>query len=79
MAWGKEPDRSHFLWLGLCCSGILGAVAVLSLLHILGTWGLYGVILLCPLFHFVLFRRIASHQSTTSQSRNDDTVEGPIG
>jgi hypothetical protein len=73
----KEIEESKFsLWLGLCCAGILGLVGVLSLLHVLGSWGLYGLILLCPLFHFIFLRKTVSHQSATSQSRNDTPVTG---
>ena len=51
---------SHSIWMFLCCAIPLGAIALFSFLRILGAWGSYALILLCPLLHFFFMRRMAS-------------------
>ena len=50
----------HTFWMFLCCAIPLGGIALLSFLNIFGPWGLYTLILLCPLLHFFFMRRMAS-------------------
>jgi hypothetical protein len=42
--------------MGLCCSLPLIAFFVLSFLGILGSWGFYALILICPLAHLWMMR-----------------------
>lgn len=63
---------SHSFWmLLLCCALPLGGIVLLSFLGILGTWGLYALILLCPLLHFVFMRRMASKNLYKGSSKNE--------
>ena len=53
---------SHSWWMVLCCLIPLAAVAGLSFLGLIGVWGFYALILLCPLLHFIFIRRMASKE-----------------
>jgi hypothetical protein len=48
---------SHSLGTIICCVMLLTGITILSLLGILGSWGFYALILLCPLLHLLLMRR----------------------
>jgi hypothetical protein len=48
---------SHFLGMILCCAILLAGIVMFSLLGILGSWGFYALILICPLLHLLLMRR----------------------
>jgi hypothetical protein len=58
---GEKRDiwSNHFLWMILCCAIPLVGFVLLSFLGVLGGWGLYALILLCPLFHFIFMRIMA--------------------
>ena len=82
---------SHFFWMVLCCLIPLAGITLLSFLGVIGPWGLYGLILLCPLLHFIFMRRMVSrdmnsfpgtHRITGDQEEEDLTkpegkAEGP--
>jgi hypothetical protein len=51
---------SHFFRMVLCCLIPLAGITLLSFLGIIGSWGLYAIILLCPLLHFIFMRRMVS-------------------
>jgi hypothetical protein len=67
----REIWGSYSFWMLLCCAIPLGGIVLLSFLGILGTWGLYALILLCPLLHFVFMRRMASKNLQKRPSRNE--------
>lgn len=54
----NEPYADHGLWMAICCGVPLALIVGLSLLGVLGAWGLYGLILLCPIAHYFLMRRM---------------------
>jgi hypothetical protein len=60
----------HFLGMFLCCAIPLGGIALLSFLGVLGDWGFYALILLCPLLHFLFMRRMA-----LTNSRGEDSSQ----
>ncbi len=52
-----EKIRSnHFMAMVLCCAIPIGGIAYLSYLNLIGSWGAYAIILLCPLMHIVMMR-----------------------
>ncbi len=51
-----KVKENHFLAMILCCAVPLAAISGLSLLGLLGSWGYYALILLCPLMHIVMMR-----------------------
>jgi hypothetical protein len=68
---GKENIwGSHSFWMVLCCAIPLMGIIVLSLLGILGSWGFYALILLCPLLHLFFMRRMASKDMRKGSSKN---------
>ena len=64
----KQGPSSHFLMMVLCCAIPIIAIVVLSSMGILGRWGFYLLILLCPLLHFLLMRKMGSHHEETAGS-----------
>jgi Flp pilus assembly protein TadB len=75
----EERDilNSHSFWMALCCAIPLLGIVLLSLLGILGSWGLFALILLCPLLHFIFMSRMASrglHKEAFPES-NDGAVK----
>lgn len=75
----KEARRnlwgSHYFWMILCCAIPLVGIVLLSLLGILGSWGFYALILLCPLFHLFFMRRMVSKDMHNGSFENH--VMGP--
>jgi hypothetical protein len=61
-----KVKENHFLAMLLCCAVPLTVIAGLSWLGLLGSWGYYALILLCPLMHIVMMRGM--HKS----HHNDD-------
>lgn len=41
----------------VCCAVPLIAIWVFSSLDVLGSWGYYGIMLLCPVLHIMMFRK----------------------
>lgn len=54
----KNVKSSHFLLMVLCCAIPLVGILILSYLGILGSWGVYALILLCPLLHLLFMRKM---------------------
>jgi hypothetical protein len=48
--------QNPFLSMVLCCALPLMAIFTLSLLGILKSWGLYALVLICPLAHLWMMR-----------------------
>jgi len=71
----KDVWSSHIFWMILCCAIPLGAIVSLSFLGILGSWGFYALILLCPLLHFLLMKRMASRNGHGRYSKNHSIDE----
>jgi hypothetical protein len=67
----KEGKRnfwdSHSLGMILCCAIPLAGISILSLLGIVGSWGFYALILLCPLLHLLLMRKETSKEMHREQ------------
>jgi hypothetical protein len=56
----NHGPSSHFLMMILCCAIPIIAIVVLSSMGILGSWGFYLLMLLCPLLHFLLMGKMGS-------------------
>ncbi len=60
--------QNHFLAMILCCAIPLIGILAFSALGILGSWGYYALLLLCPLGHVVMMRGMHSgHQDSRIQ------------
>ena len=57
--------QNHFLAMILCCGIPLIGILAFSALGILGSWGYYALLLLCPLGHVLMMRGMHSgHQDS---------------
>ncbi|MBA4422910.1 MAG: hypothetical protein C0390_07365 [Syntrophus sp. (in: bacteria)] len=48
--------RNHFLVMVLCCAIPLIGIWALSSFGVLGSWGYYALLLICPLGHILMMR-----------------------
>jgi hypothetical protein len=53
-AYFKNIFRNHSFAMLICCAIPLVLISALSFAGILGPWGLYTLILLCPLLHLLV-------------------------
>jgi hypothetical protein len=52
----EKIKKNHALAMILCCGIPLVGIMALSSLGLLGSWGYYALILLCPLGHIFMMR-----------------------
>jgi len=52
----EKIKKNHALAMILCCAIPLVGIMALSSLGLLGSWGYYALILLCPLGHILMMR-----------------------
>jgi hypothetical protein len=50
----KNILQNHSFAMILCCAIPLVAISLLSYMGVLGPWGFYALILLCPLLHVLM-------------------------
>ncbi len=53
--------KNHALAMILCCAVPMVGILALSSLGLLGSWGYYALILLCPLGHIFMMRGMHSN------------------
>ena len=53
--------KNHALMMILCCGIPIVGIMALSSLGVLGSWGYYALILICPLGHMFMMRGMHSH------------------
>ena len=58
--------QNHALAMILCCAIPIVGILTLSSLGILGSWGYFALILLCPLGHIFMMRGMHSHSNDTT-------------
>jgi len=84
----RDIWSSHLFWMVLCCLIPLAGITLLSFLGIIGPWGLYALILLCPLLHFIFMRRMVSkemnsppafHRKTGGVEQREEDLTNPEG
>ena len=66
----------------ICCAVPLVALSALSLFGMLGSWGYYGIMLLCPIFHLFLCRMLhkAPHAvEEIKESTHESTSNNELG
>ena len=63
--------KNHALAMILCCAVPIVGILALSSLGVLGSWGYYALILLCPLGHIFMMRGMhsKSKDNTNMQAR----------
>ena len=61
----NKIKQNHFLAMILCCAIPFIGILAFSALGVLGSWGYYALLLLCPLGHVVMMRGMHSgHQDS---------------
>jgi uncharacterized membrane protein YdjX (TVP38/TMEM64 family) len=65
----KEPPKKHIWIMLICCLAPLFGIIALSSFGIIGSWGFFALILLCPILHLLLMRAI---YRAKEQRRLDD-------
>jgi cytochrome b561 len=68
-----ENHSKHTILMVLCCLIPILGIAILAASGAVGNWGYYGLILLCPLGHFIIMhlmnRDSENHQKQRGQER----------
>ena len=66
----EKFKKNHTLVMILCCAIPIVGILTLSALGILGSWGYYALILICPIGHILMMRGMHSdpkHKVATQQ------------
>jgi hypothetical protein len=56
----QQIKQNHFLAMAICCATPMIALVLLSPLGLIGSWGVYAFLLLCPLGHIFMMRGMHS-------------------
>jgi hypothetical protein len=57
----EKIKKNHALAMILCCGIPIVGIMALSFLGILGSWGYYALILICPIGHLLMMRGMHSN------------------
>jgi len=68
-------NKNHALMMILCCGIPLVGIMALSSLGILGSWGYYALILLCPLGHIFMMRGMHSGHADSKLPVETNQIE----
>ena len=71
----QKIKQNHFLAMVLCCAIPLIGILALSSLGVLGSWGYYALLLLCPLGHIFMMRGMHSDLHYTKPSERIKEVK----
>ncbi len=61
--------KNHALAMILCCGIPIVGILVFSTLGMLGSWGYYALILICPVGHLLMMRGMHSKSEETMVAR----------
>ncbi len=59
----EKIKKNHALAMILCCSIPIVGILALSSLGILGSWGYYALLLICPVGHLLMMRGMHSNSA----------------
>ncbi len=65
----EKIKKNHALAMILCCGIPLVGILALSSLGILGSWGYYALLLICPLGHLLMMRGMHTNSEKTMVPR----------
>ena len=71
----SKIKQNHFLSMVICCAAPLIAILALSSLGVLGSWGYYGLLLLCPLGHLLMMRSMHTGHSAAKAKPEIKQIE----
>ena len=66
----------HAILMLVCCLAPIAGIVILAYLGVVGSWGYYGLILLCPLGHFVIMSLMNRNGKPEGQHEQDVVGEG---
>ena len=66
--------NKHIILMLICCLIPIAGIVILIRYGIVGSWGYYGLILLCPLGHFIMMF-LMNHRSETHQRHKNIEIE----
>jgi len=72
----EKIKKNHALAMILCCGIPLVGILTLSSLGILGSWGYYALILICPLGHILMMRGMHSDSQNTMMPQQLEHKDG---
>ena len=65
----EKIKKNHALAMILCCGIPIVGIMVLSTLGLLGSWGYYALLLICPVGHLLMMRGMHSNSKETMVPR----------
>jgi hypothetical protein len=65
----KKIKQNHALAMILCCGIPLIGILALSSLGVLGSWGYYALLLICPIGHVLMMRGMHSNSEEHMAAR----------
>ncbi len=72
----EKIKKNHALAMILCCGIPLVGILALSSLGILGSWGYYTLLLICPVGHLLMMRGMHSNSEKTMVPRQIEYKNG---
>lgn len=70
----KYPEK-HAIPMLICCLVPIAGIVILAYLGVVGSWGYYGLILLCPLGHFIIMLLMNRNVKADGQYEQDDSQQ----
>jgi len=65
----NKIKHNHLLAMVLCCAIPVIGILALSYMGVLGSWGYYALLLVCPLGHILMMRGMHSDHHHPKQDR----------
>ncbi|MFC1817159.1 DUF2933 domain-containing protein [Thermodesulfobacteriota bacterium] len=72
----QKIKQNHFLAMVLCCAIPLIGILALSSLGVLGSWGYYVLLFLCPVGHIFMMRGMHSNSQDPKTSEKAEEMIG---
>ena len=70
--------KNHALAMVLCCGIPIVGILALSALGVLGSWGYFALLILCPVGHLLMMRGMHSKSDETMVSRQVEPASKEI-
>ena len=67
--------QNHALMMILCCGIPIVGIMALSSLGVLGSWGYFALILICPLGHIFMMRGMHSGHADSKMTAETNEIE----
>jgi hypothetical protein len=71
----EKIKKNHALAMILCCAIPIVGIMALSSLGVLGSWGYFALILICPLGHILMMRGMHSTSKDTQMQQRIEHID----